>query len=102
MDEAFISSIDEGVRITGAENRSDFIRDAVYEKLQRAGLRIPRHLASAPGRTRKAHYVRGSMAPHTMNEKPEAGKGRSKIEQAAIDSMKEAVEQIESKPRKKG
>ena len=42
--DAFIRKIGIGIRKVGFANRSEFIRDAVAEKLRRRGVRIPPEL----------------------------------------------------------
>lgn len=62
----FIAGLDEAIRKVGYSNRSEFIRDAVEEKLRELGFQLP------PGAT---------LAP------PRAGKGRkSEDPQTAIGS----------------
>jgi hypothetical protein len=47
----FVSEMDAGLKEIGCGNRSQFIREAILEKLARAGVPIPKHLAGAPART---------------------------------------------------
>jgi hypothetical protein len=47
----FVAELDAGLQQINVSNRSQFIRDAILEKLEREGIRIPRNLASAPART---------------------------------------------------
>jgi hypothetical protein len=51
--EKFIRELNHGFRRAGYTNRSQFIRDAIVEKLERLGLKIPRELAVAPQRLGK-------------------------------------------------
>ena len=47
----FVAEMDAGIKKISYVNRSQFIRDAIVEKLQREGIKIPRELAIAPERT---------------------------------------------------
>lgn len=51
MKEGFIAAIDSALASAGYSERVRFIRDAVYEKLERLGLQLPKDLSSAPNRT---------------------------------------------------
>jgi len=46
----FIRGIDENLAACGYSNRSQFIRDAIIEKLNRGGSRVPKSLSLAPAR----------------------------------------------------
>jgi hypothetical protein len=49
--EQFIQRLNAGVRKAGYSNRSQFIRDAIIEKLQHHGVKLPGNLAEPPART---------------------------------------------------
>lgn len=49
--EQFIQRLNAGVRKAGYSNRSQFIRDAIVEKLQNHGVKLPGNLSSPPART---------------------------------------------------
>ena len=51
--ERFIKELNDGFRKAGYSNRSQFIRDAIVEKLSRMGIEIPREFAVAPDRIGK-------------------------------------------------
>lgn len=51
--EEFIDQLNAGVEKTGYRNRSQFIRDAIIEKLHRMGYKISSELAQAPRRLGK-------------------------------------------------
>lgn len=53
MRDAFIHEIDRLVPLCGYSDRSAFIRDAVYEKLESMGYKLPREISTAPARTGK-------------------------------------------------
>lgn len=53
MTQEFIDTIDAALPRLGYSDRAKFIRDAVYEKLNRMGQRVPVELSIAPGRTAK-------------------------------------------------
>jgi hypothetical protein len=50
MNEEFIRAVNAGIKRLGYGNRSDFIRDAIVEKLARDGIVIDPALAAAPSR----------------------------------------------------
>jgi metal-responsive CopG/Arc/MetJ family transcriptional regulator len=52
--EQFIAEMDSGLEQIGCSNRSQFIREAIIEKLARENIHIPRALAAAPARTNSA------------------------------------------------
>ena len=51
MDHKFISELDDAVERIGYEGRSQFIRDAIKEKLKSLGIEIPEELSGSPART---------------------------------------------------
>lgn len=51
--ERFIRELNDGFRKAGYSNRSQFIRDAIVEKLSRMGIEIPREISVAPDRIGK-------------------------------------------------
>jgi len=53
MSEGFIRELDAGLEELGISNRSDFIRQAIAEKLQRLGIEVPREMVTAPARAGK-------------------------------------------------
>jgi len=53
VDEQFLRKLDAGMVHAGYQNRSQFVRDAIVEKLKRAGISIPKRLAVPPPRFRK-------------------------------------------------
>ena len=53
VDSALIDEIDAGVPKSGAGSRSEFIRQAVVEKLSKLGIEIPAELIAAPSRAGK-------------------------------------------------
>jgi hypothetical protein len=57
VDEKFLRELDAGLAQAGYRNRSQFIRDAIVEKLKRAGVSLPKELAMPPHRTGKATDV---------------------------------------------
>ena len=54
VDEKFLRELDAGLAQAGYRNRSQFIRDAIIEKLKRAGVSLPAELALPPHRMGKA------------------------------------------------
>jgi Arc/MetJ-type ribon-helix-helix transcriptional regulator len=53
MKEDFIAQIDSAYARMGYSNRSEFIRSAILEKLERGGFRLPAGIALAPDRLGK-------------------------------------------------
>lgn len=74
VDEKFLRELDAGLARAGYRNRSQFIRDAIVEKLTRAGIAMPKELALPPHRIGKgatpAHrYPAHRAAAFALNEK---------------------------------
>lgn len=67
MKEEFISELDSKISEVGYANRSQFIRDAIIEKLQRAGIHIPKNLAQPPQRT--ISYSKPAPEPRGIRHK---------------------------------
>lgn len=74
--EEFITGLDEALPVMGYSNRSEFIRDAVAEKLRAMGIELPVGAELAPGRTKPA-YARKSPTPPTpkKTQKPQQNTG---------------------------
>lgn len=53
MSEEFLSDIDGSIETLGYSNRAEFIRQAVLEKLAKAGVQIEKSKAAAPSRAGK-------------------------------------------------
>jgi len=70
--EQFIQRLNSGVRRAGYANRSQFIRDAIVEKLQSHGVKLPGNLAEPPARTWQRKPVKARQ-PAT---KPKAKRGK--------------------------
>jgi hypothetical protein len=64
VSEDFIRTLDGGLPQAGYSNRSQFIRDAIIEKLTRAGIAMPKALALSPSRL--------APAPDARRRKPES------------------------------
>jgi Arc/MetJ-type ribon-helix-helix transcriptional regulator len=64
MRESFIEEIDGSLLHCGYTDRSSFIRDAVYEKLERMGISIPLVEKTAPQRSGKG----GRKKSHTLKK----------------------------------
>jgi Arc/MetJ-type ribon-helix-helix transcriptional regulator len=72
--EEFIDELDAGVRSTGYANRSQFIRDAIVEKLDSMGIYVSRELAQPPPRTGKG----GRRAQKSKMAKAKKAKAKGK------------------------
>ncbi len=53
MQPAFAEEVAEALKVLGYGNRSDFIRDAIVEKLRREGYEVDAAIAAAPSRIGK-------------------------------------------------
>lgn len=53
MNEKFIEAIDEAVVSSGYSDRAKFIRDAIVEKLEIMGIKLPKEITSAPSKIGK-------------------------------------------------
>lgn len=74
VDEKFLRELDAGLAHAGYGNRSQFVRDAIVEKLVRAGVAMPKELALPPhriGRSMKAQfsYPAHRTSKFALNEK---------------------------------
>ena len=52
-DEKFIAAVDVALRRCGYGNRSQFVREAIVEKLATLNVHVPRQIAAAPSRAGK-------------------------------------------------
>lgn len=83
VDEKFLRELDAGLAQAGYRNRSQFIRDAIIEKLTRAGIAMPRELALPPHRIGKSTEFKSRYPTHRpsrfeLNERAEPKKRPSK------------------------
>ena len=83
VDEKFLRELDAGLAQAGYRNRSQFIRDAIVEKLTRAGIAVPKELAMPPHRIgksaeAKSRYPAYRPSRFELNERAEPKKRRSK------------------------
>jgi hypothetical protein len=74
VDEQFLKELDAGMVRAGYRNRSKFVRDAIVEKLKRAGISLPADLAMPPQRTGKTapakiHYPAHKPSGYVLNER---------------------------------
>ena len=82
VDEKFLRELDAGLGVAGYRNRSQFIRDAIVEKLLRANISLPRELAMPPNRMGKRRGVSAKIrypvhhpSGFALNEKLDSKKG---------------------------
>ena len=83
VDEKFLRELDAGLAQAGYRNRSQFVRDAIVEKLTRAGIAMPKELALPPHRIGKSTEVKFRYPAHRpsrfeLNERAESKKRHSK------------------------
>jgi hypothetical protein len=79
VDTKFLKELDSGMQRAGYKNRSQFVRDAVVEKLKKAGVTIPRELSMPPGRVgrlraaaeAKIRYPAHQPSGYELNERAE-------------------------------
>lgn len=74
VDEQFLKELDAGMARAGYRNRSQFVRDAIIEKLKRAGISLPPELAMPPlraGKNAPAKIIYPAHKPsgHELNER---------------------------------
>ena len=72
-DEQFIEAMDRGLRACGYSNRSQFVRDAIQEKLRSIGVGVPKGLAAAPPRAGKGgatRYTQRATPAVALNDAP--------------------------------
>ena len=80
VDEKFLRELDAGLTQAGYRNRSQFIRDAIIEKLIRVGVPLPKELALPPhrigkgGGPRKIRYPSHRSSEYALNEKTDSPK----------------------------
>jgi hypothetical protein len=75
VDEKFLRELDAGLAQAGYRNRSQFVRDAIIEKLVRANVPLPKELALPPHRIGKGEgnpirYPAYHSPHYALNEKP--------------------------------
>jgi|GEM_PF-1464246 len=70
VDERFLGEIDAAIKESGYDNRAEFIRDAVVEKLTRSGYKVTVALSKAPPRFGKGgRYPKHQPDHHVVNNK---------------------------------
>lgn len=69
MKEKFISALDAARKQIGGSTRSQFIRDAIIEKLFREGIHVPKELASPPQRVKVVSYFKTKLTQNLRNPK---------------------------------
>ena len=75
VDEQFLRELDTGMGRAGYQNRSQFVRDAIVEKLKRSGVTIAKELAMPPVRhrsgpsTAKIQYPVHKPSGYELNER---------------------------------
>src|ERR1017187_9902948 len=82
VDEIFLRELDAGLAQAGYRNRSQFIRDAIIEKLLRADISLSKELALPPHRMGKggggslrSRYPAHHSSEYALNEKAGSKKG---------------------------
>jgi hypothetical protein len=82
VDEKFLRELDAGLGPAGYRNRSQFIRDAIIEKLLRADISLSRELALPPHRIGRGRgtpaqnrYPAHRPTDYALNEKTAVKKG---------------------------
>lgn len=67
MNEDFINEINKAVGKSGYASRAEFIRDAIIEKIQALGIKLPPELAIAPTRIGKGNQKKAELPPIAKN-----------------------------------
>jgi hypothetical protein len=82
VDEKFLRELDASLGPAGYRNRSQFIRDAIIEKLLRADISLPKELALPPhrigkggGGSARSRYPAHRSSEYALNEKAGSKKG---------------------------
>jgi Arc/MetJ-type ribon-helix-helix transcriptional regulator len=82
VDEQFLRKLDAGLAQAGYRNRSQFIRDAIVEKLTRVGVSLPLELALPPHRIGKGGGAPGKIrypayrpSEYALNERADSKPG---------------------------
>lgn len=90
MKEDFVDTIDSALAQLGYTDRAKFIRDAVFEKLENSGIKLPREISLAPDRAGK-----GGRPTHLKTHSLEKAKKRpnSKPVSEAARILKKAAGQ---------
>lgn len=86
MTERFIEEIDAALPKAGYSDRSKFIRDAVFEKLDRLGFKPRADIALAPGRSGKGGYPTHKTAKILNNRGLPVSSKVASVAQAASDA----------------
>ena len=107
----FIKELNAGFKKAGYDNRSQFIRDAILEKLARKGIKIPESLALAPDRLGKGGKSLVSYPPldraggfklNELSSKGAAALGRDFVEEKLSAAERSAAAKLPSgKARRK-
>ena len=92
VDETFLRELDIGMAQAGYRNRSQFIRDAIVEKLVRVGVPLPKELALPP------HRIRKGRSDSTKTRYP----GYRPSDYALNDKADSKPASVSTKPVKKG
>ena len=99
MKPEFIKELSDALGRLGYSNRADFIRDAVLEKLEREGEKIPASIAAAPVRTGKGGPKRAVARFETLTGALNEGASSEKTN-AAVAAGGKKVSYMVRKPRK--
>jgi len=82
VDEKFLRELDAGLGRAGYRNRSQFIRDAIIEKLLRANICLspdlalpPQRMGKSRGTSAKIRYPAHRPSDYALNEKADSKKG---------------------------
>ena len=78
--------IDKNLTRCGYSNRSQFIRDAIIEKLSRMGIELAKEASLAPARTDK--YPSQESSSQALNDLPIDGRKDSKLKAAGSRLIK--------------
>lgn len=90
----FIEELNKGFKLAGYSNRSQFIRDAIIEKLKGLGVKVPPALANPPDRLRKGGPLKYNITRANHMEMNEPTNSKSSL----ADLKRQARKRSGNKP----
>lgn len=101
MDKKFRDEIDRALPAMGYGDRSTFIRDAVYKRLEELGIEIPIHLKTSPDRTGKGGRKKISVKIEQKGKKSTAIGSVENLSSTSGSSAQESAEEPKGQRGKK-
>lgn len=98
--EDFLHLLEREIRLRGFNNRSEFIRQAIVEKLERLGVKVPAGMGSPPARFGKTHYPDpSSAATASLNDHPALDEAKLQEVESALQKKIRLAQKGKRKPR---